>query len=143
MQDDPTYYDVVVDVRDFLVERADAARAAGVADVWLDPGIGFGKSLAHNLDLLANLDVLVATGYPVLVGTSRKAMLGTLAARADGPGAPVPRRATGSRARSPPRCGRCGAGRRWCVCTTWRRPCGRAPPSRPPRLRRREDDKET
>ena len=77
------------DVRDFLVERADAARAAGVADVWLDPGIGFGKSLAHNLDLLANLDVLVATGYPVLVGTSRKTMLGTLAARADGPGAPV------------------------------------------------------
>jgi dihydropteroate synthase len=90
MQDDPTYEDVVVDVRDFLVERAEAARAAGVADVWLDPGIGFGKTLAHNLDLLANLDVLVATGYPVLVGTSRKAMLGTLAARADGPGAPVP-----------------------------------------------------
>jgi dihydropteroate synthase len=90
MQDDPTYSDVVVDVRDFLVERAEAARAAGVADVWLDPGIGFGKTLAHNLDLLANLDVLVATGYPVLVGTSRKAMLGTLAARADGPGAPVP-----------------------------------------------------
>ena len=89
MQDDPTYSDVVGDVRDFLVERADAARAAGVADVWLDPGIGFGKSLAHNLDLLANLDVLVATGYPVLVGTSRKTMLGTLAARADGPGAPV------------------------------------------------------
>jgi dihydropteroate synthase len=90
MQDDPTYEDVVADVRDFLVERADAARAAGVQDVWLDPGIGFGKTLAHNLDLLANLDVLVATGYPVLVGTSRKAMLGTLAARADGVGAPVP-----------------------------------------------------
>lgn len=84
MQDQPTYDDVVVDVRDFLVERADAARRAGVHDVWIDPGIGFGKSLAHNLDLLANLDVLVATGYPVLVGTSRKAMLGTLAARATG-----------------------------------------------------------
>ena len=90
MQDDPDYDDVVADVRDFLVDRAEAARAAGVADVWLDPGIGFGKTLAHNLDLLANLDVLVATGYPVLVGTSRKAMLGTLAARADGVGAAVP-----------------------------------------------------
>jgi dihydropteroate synthase len=90
MQDDPTYDDVVVDVRDYLVERADAARAAGVSDVWIDPGIGFGKTLAHNLDLLANLDVLVATGYPVLVGTSRKTMLGTLAARADASGTPPP-----------------------------------------------------
>ena len=83
MQDDPTYDDVVVDVRDFLVERATSARAAGVREVWLDPGIGFGKTLDHNLDLLANLDVLVATGHPVLVGTSRKQMLGRLAARAD------------------------------------------------------------
>ena len=90
MQDEPSYDDVVVDVRDFLVERADAARAAGVADVWIDPGIGFGKTLAHNLDLLANLDVLVATGYPVLLGTSRKTMLGTLAARAAGAGGAVP-----------------------------------------------------
>ena len=56
--------------------------------MWLDPGIGFGKTLDHNLDLLANLDVLVATGYPVLVGTSRKPMLGRLAARADGVDAP-------------------------------------------------------
>jgi len=82
MQDEPSYGDVVLDVRDYLVERAEAARDAGVGDVWIDPGIGFGKTLAHNLDLLANLDVLVATGYPVLVGTSRKTMLGTLAARA-------------------------------------------------------------
>lgn len=82
MQDEPSYGDVVLDVRDYLVERAEAARDAGVRDVWIDPGIGFGKTLAHNLDLLANLDVLVATGYPVLVGTSRKTMLGTLAARA-------------------------------------------------------------
>ncbi|HEX6167598.1 MAG TPA: dihydropteroate synthase [Acidimicrobiales bacterium] len=89
MQDDPAYDDVVLDVRDYLVDRADAARAAGVADVWIDPGIGFGKTLDHNLDLLANLDVLVATGYPVLVATSRKSMLGTLAARAD-PGGAVP-----------------------------------------------------
>ena len=90
MQEQPVYDDVVTDVRDFLVGRAEAARAAGVADVWLDPGIGFGKTLAHNLELLANLDVLVATGYLVLVGTSRKTMLGTLAARADGAGAAVP-----------------------------------------------------
>jgi dihydropteroate synthase len=83
MQDDPAYDDVVGHVRDFLVARADAARAAGVGEVWIDPGIGFGKTLAHNLDLLANLDVLVATGVPVLVGTSRKQMLGRLAARAD------------------------------------------------------------
>src|SRR4029450_14108566 len=83
--------DVVTEVRDFLVERADAARAAGVREVWIDPGIGFGKTLDHNLDLLANLDVLVATGYPVLVGTSRKGMLGMRAARAEAGGAgPAP-----------------------------------------------------
>jgi dihydropteroate synthase len=90
MQRDPHYDDVVAEVRDHLVARADAARAAGVAEVWIDPGIGFGKTLAHNLDLLANLDVLVATGYPVVVGTSRKTMLGTLAARADPSGAVPP-----------------------------------------------------
>jgi dihydropteroate synthase len=83
MQADPVYGDVVAEVRDFLVDRADAARAAGVREVWIDPGIGFGKTLDHNLALLANLDVLVATGYPVLVGTSRKSTLGALAARAD------------------------------------------------------------
>jgi dihydropteroate synthase len=90
MQDAPAYADVVTEVRDHLVARADAARAAGVDDVYVDPGIGFGKTLAHNLDLLANLDVLVATGYPVLVGTSRKGMLGTLAARADAAGGVPP-----------------------------------------------------
>jgi dihydropteroate synthase len=83
MQDDPAYDDVVVHVRDYLVAKAEAAQAAGATDVWVDPGIGFGKTLDHNLDLLANLDLLVATGFPVLVGTSRKQMLGRLAARAD------------------------------------------------------------
>ena len=73
MQAEPAYGDVVAEVRDALVERATAARDAGVGEVWIDPGIGFGKTPAHNLDLLANLDVLVATGFPVLVGTSRKA----------------------------------------------------------------------
>jgi dihydropteroate synthase len=84
MQDEPRYDDVVADVRDFLVARAADAVAAGVPEVWIDPGYGFGKTLEHNLDLLANLDVLVATGYPVLVGTSRKSSIGRLMARADG-----------------------------------------------------------
>jgi dihydropteroate synthase len=83
MQREPRYGDVVAEVRDFLVERAEAAVAAGVAEVWIDPGIGFGKSLEHNLDLLANIDALVATGFPVLVATSRKSSLGTLLRRAD------------------------------------------------------------
>jgi dihydropteroate synthase len=96
MQHEPVYDDVVAEVRAFLVERAEAAVAAGVpADqVWVDPGIGFGKRLEHNLELLANLDELVAAGFPVLVGTSRKSMLGTLAAHADrrrpSPGGPAP-----------------------------------------------------
>lgn len=74
MQDDPHYDDVVEDVLAFLIERAEAALAAGVArdKIWLDPGIGFGKTLDHNLALLGALDRFVATGYPVLLGVSRK-----------------------------------------------------------------------
>ena len=75
MQQDPTYDDVVAEVRDFLVDRASSA---GVDEVWIDPGIGFGKTMEHNLALLAHLDALVATGFPVLVGTSRKSFLGRL-----------------------------------------------------------------
>ena len=75
MQEAPTYGDVVAEVRDFLVERASGA---GVEEVWIDPGIGFGKSMEHNLSLLAHLDELVATGFPVVVGTSRKSFLGRL-----------------------------------------------------------------
>jgi dihydropteroate synthase len=75
MQDDPKYDDVVGEVRSFLVARAGAAREAGVSEVWIDPGIGFGKTAAHNLSLLRHLGVLVETGYPVLVGTSRKGFL--------------------------------------------------------------------
>lgn len=78
MQDRPSYEDVVVEVRDLLVERAGRARAAGVREVWIDPGIGFGKGGDHNLELLARLDELVATGLPVLVGASRKRFLGDL-----------------------------------------------------------------
>ncbi|HET7721200.1 MAG TPA: dihydropteroate synthase, partial [Acidimicrobiales bacterium] len=84
MQADPRYGDVVADVRDFLVARAEAAAALGVAEVWIDPGIGFGKTTDHNLALLAHLDLLVASGFPVVLGTSRKRFLGELLARADG-----------------------------------------------------------
>ena len=78
MQDAPAYGDVVAEVRAFLVERAETALAAGVPEVWIDPGIGFGKTVAHNLTLLRRLDELVGTGHPVLIGTSRKRFLGTL-----------------------------------------------------------------
>jgi dihydropteroate synthase len=100
MQDDPRYHDVVAEVTDFLRERVAVAHEAGIGGgaVAVDPGIGFGKALDHNLDLLANLDALVATGYPVLVGTSRKSSLGALAARADRTGVvpPAPDRLEGS-----------------------------------------------
>ncbi len=80
MQDKPTYKDVVVEVRDYLLERAALVEQAGVerSSICVDPGIGFGKTQRHNLQLLARLDVLVATGYPVLVGTSRKSFLGRI-----------------------------------------------------------------
>ena len=84
MQDAPTYDDVVSEVRDFLVERADRAREAGIDEVWIDPGIGFGKTKVHNLSLLRHVGELVATGYPVAIGTSRKSMLGRLLAASDG-----------------------------------------------------------
>ena len=78
MQDEPHYDDVVCEVRDFLVSSAERARAAGVSEVWIDPGIGFGKTIDHNLELLRGIDALVATGLPVVVGTSRKSFLGRL-----------------------------------------------------------------
>jgi dihydropteroate synthase len=80
MQEDPSYGDVATEVRDFLTDRAVAAEKIGVerSRVCIDPGIGFGKAQHHNLQLLAHLDLLVATGYPVLVGTSRKAFLGQI-----------------------------------------------------------------
>ncbi len=89
MQAHAHYADVVGEVRDYLVERATIGRAAGIRDVWIDPGIGFGKTARHNLLLLRHLDALVATGFPVVVGTSRKSFLGTLAPGADGGQAPV------------------------------------------------------
>ena len=74
----------MAEVRDFLLARADACRAAGIdaGQILLDPGFGFGKSLQHNIALLKNLDQLVATGYPVLVGMSRKSMIPAIMASA-------------------------------------------------------------
>jgi dihydropteroate synthase len=90
MQSAPRYDDVVEEVCAFLAERAERAQAAGVPEIWLDPGIGFGKSLEHNLTLLAHLDRVVGLGWPVVVGTSRKASLGRLLADSDGVEGPVP-----------------------------------------------------
>jgi dihydropteroate synthase len=95
MQVDPHYDDVVAEVVDFLVERAGAAVDSGVAEVWVDPGIGFGKTLQHNLELLAAISTVTATGYPVLVGTSRKRFIGVLTASGEEPD-PVDERLPGS-----------------------------------------------
>ncbi len=86
MQDDPVYDDVVDDVRAFLAERTEAAVAAGVAEerIWLDPGIGFGKTVEHNLELLRRLGELRELGRPLVIGTSRKRFLGALTGRGVG-----------------------------------------------------------
>jgi dihydropteroate synthase len=83
MQDDPRYDDVVDDVKAFLVERMAFAVKAGVREerIQLDPGIGFGKTLEHNLELLRRLDELAALGRPLVIGTSRKSFLGKLTGR--------------------------------------------------------------
>ena len=87
MQEDPRYDDVVSEVKAFLEERLAFAVAEGIDEerVWLDPGIGFGKTVEHNLELLRRLDEIVAIGRPVVVGTSRKSFLGRLVGgRAEG-----------------------------------------------------------
>lgn len=80
MQDDPQYVDVVAEVGDALEARARALEAAGVAraSIALDPGIGFGKTASHNLSLLGRIDALVARGWPVVVGLSRKRVIGSV-----------------------------------------------------------------
>ncbi len=85
MQDEPRYDDVVDEVKAFLAERTETAAAAGVAEerIWLDPGIGFGKTAEHNLELLRRLGELRDLGLPLVVGTSRKGFIG----RVDGSGA--------------------------------------------------------
>lgn len=86
MQRDTQYGDVVAEVRDFLVERADGLRQVGVAAerIVLDPGIGFGKSVADNFALLPGQRALRALGYPVLAGWSRKSAIGAVTGRAVG-----------------------------------------------------------
>jgi dihydropteroate synthase len=86
MQDDPRYDDVVSDVKDFLEGRLAFAIGEGVTPekIWLDPGIGFGKTLDHNLDLLRRLGEIAAIGQPVVVGASRKRFIGALTGRPEG-----------------------------------------------------------
>ena len=83
MQDDPRYGDVVDDVRAFLAGRIEVAVAAGIDErrIWVDPGIGFGKTVDHNLELLARLGELAELGRPIVVGTSRKRFLGSITGR--------------------------------------------------------------
>ena len=80
MQSDPTYDDVVDDVMAFLAQRMQVAVAEGIDEerIWIDPGIGFGKTLEHNLELLRRLGELRTLGQPILVGTSRKSFIGKI-----------------------------------------------------------------
>jgi dihydropteroate synthase len=83
MQDDPRYEDVVDEVRRFLAGRVEAAVSAGVAEerIWVDPGIGFGKKVEHNLELLRRLREIATLGRPVVIGSSRKRFLGEITGR--------------------------------------------------------------
>lgn len=85
MQDQPAYRNVVEEVKQYLAERAGAALAAGIEKhrILLDPGIGFGKNLDHNLALLRNLAQFKSLGYPLLLGTSRKGFLGRITGETD------------------------------------------------------------
>jgi dihydropteroate synthase len=89
MQDRPRYKNAPREVRSFLLERARFAIQSGIPkkDIWIDPGIGFGKTVGHNLEILAGLRGLERTGYPVVVGCSRKSFIGKLLG---GPGLPLP-----------------------------------------------------
>jgi len=80
MQQNPTYDDVVSEVADYLTQKAKAAQAAGVdrERIFIDPGIGFGKTFDHNIELLRNLNTFTQTGYRVLLGTSRKRFIGDI-----------------------------------------------------------------
>ena len=83
MQRQPHYQDVTREVLDFLTDRARACQQVGISAerIIIDPGFGFGKTLQHNIELFHHLDAFVATGYPVLVGISRKSMLGQITGR--------------------------------------------------------------
>ncbi|HEX2359394.1 MAG TPA: dihydropteroate synthase [Solirubrobacterales bacterium] len=96
MQENPVYENVVADVKAFLAERIEFAVSAGVAEerIWVDPGIGFGKTVRQNLELLDQLAVLAELGRPIVVGSSRKSLIGKVS------GAPVGRRVGGTIASS-------------------------------------------
>jgi len=78
MQEDPSYDDVVGEVKSFLEERARAAAQSGIEQIIVDPGIGFGKTVRHNCELLRRLHEIASAGYPVLVGPSRKSFIGKI-----------------------------------------------------------------
>jgi dihydropteroate synthase len=90
------YGDVVAEVRAYLVERAERAAIGGVKEIWIDPGIGFAKTTAHNLALLAHLEDLVGTGWPVAIGLSRKRFTGVVTAGDESDPAPPEDRLEGS-----------------------------------------------
>jgi dihydropteroate synthase len=83
MQENPTYDDVVEDIKAFLSERIETAVRAGIAEerIWIDPGIGFGKTVEQNLELVRRLGELHELGRPILVGTSRKSFIGRITSR--------------------------------------------------------------
>jgi dihydropteroate synthase len=85
MQADPQYDDVVETVLRWLLDRAHAAMSAGVAmdKIWIDPGIGFGKTVEHNLSLLKATGEFASSGFPVMIGASRKSFIGTVAGADD------------------------------------------------------------
>ena len=78
MQQNPTYNNVVAEVKSELQQAVDKAKSAGVQNIIIDPGIGFGKNLEHNLKLLKHLKEFQELGHPILIGTSRKGFIGTL-----------------------------------------------------------------
>lgn len=98
MQDAPHYDDVVDEVRAYLEQRVAAAVDSGISEdrIQIDPGIGFGKTLAHNLELLARLDEIVAIGRPVVIGVSRKSFVSRLSEETGGGGIAVEDRLPGS-----------------------------------------------
>ena len=96
MQDKPIYKSVVDDVENFLLSRATVATNSGINKIWIDPGIGFGKTVKQNLKLLGSIDRLVKSDFPVLIGTSRKSFIGALALDTNGFPAPVDERLAGS-----------------------------------------------
>jgi dihydropteroate synthase len=85
MQNSPRYSDVIAEIKRYLRRSIGIARAAGVKDrqIIIDPGIGFGKTVSHNLEILARLDEFASMGYPVCVGTSRKSFIGKVLGLAD------------------------------------------------------------